>query len=189
MASEAQPQSISLDEFRKLFEAQPQPQPTMRQVARGFGNLLQRLRAKRGLSLRDLEQLSGVPNPVISAIEHGRRRCGARVAKKLAEALVPGDHVEKVRHEFLYAAAATIKARGAIEDAQLYPPAVLDLVASKLRGMGIRDREILGAYGETRGEDGCQRDLLLVLSNGRRLGVRVDIVEEEQAPKFSVAER
>ena len=170
MKSEAR--QIAPDAFRKIFDGLPQPQRTMRDVASGFGDLLKKLRG--GLSLRELEQLSGVPNPIISAIENGRRRCGANVAKKLAEALFGADQEEN-RRDFLYAAAATIKARGVIEDAQLYPPAVLDLVPSLLRAKGIRDRDILGAYRESSDANKGRPDMLLVLHRGRRVQIRVTI--------------
>ena len=170
MKSEAR--QITPEAFRKIFDGLPQPQPTMLDVARGFGDLLKKLRG--GLSLRELEQLSGVPNPIISAIENGRRRCGANVAKKLAEALFGADQEEN-RRDFLYAAAATIKARGVLEDAQLYPPAVLDLVPSLLRAKGIRDRDILGAHRDPPSANGDRPDMLLVLHRGRCVQIRVVI--------------
>lgn len=176
MDAKKEARQVTPAEFRKLFEGLPQPQPTMRDVASGFGTLLQKLRVRSGLSLRDLEQLSGVPNPVISAIEHGRRKCGARVAKQLAEALFDVGQQENQR-EFLYAAAATIKARGVIEDAQLYPPAVLDLVPSLLRAKGIRDRDILAAHREPRNENENNPDMLIVLHRGRRVQIRVTFKE------------
>jgi transcriptional regulator with XRE-family HTH domain len=134
--------------------------------------MLQKLRNKSGLTLRALQELSGVPNPVISAIENGKRRCGAVVAKKLAS-IIFGSLECPERSEFLYAAAATIKARGAIEDSQLYPPAVLDVVASKLKRMRIKDRDILAAHVHDAEKD--KYDLLIVLKGGRRLAVAVTI--------------
>jgi transcriptional regulator with XRE-family HTH domain len=165
---------ITAEDFRGLFDGLPQPKPTMQHVALSFGAMLQKLRNQAGLTLRGLQELSGVPNPVISAIETGNRRCGAAAAKKLASALFGSTDCPE-RSEFLYAAAATIKARGAIEDSQLYPPAVLDVVASKLKRMGIQDRDILAAHVHDSDKDQC--DLLIVLQKGRRLTVTVIIKE------------
>ncbi len=165
---------ISAEDFRGLFDGLPQPKPTMQHVALSFGAMLQKLRNQAGLTLRALQELSGVPNPVISAIETGNRRCGAAAAKKLASALF-GNRDCPERSEFLYAAASTIKARGAIEDSQLYPPAVLDVVASKLKRMRIKDRDIVSAHVQDADKDLC--DLLIVLQGGRRLTVAVTIKE------------
>ena len=167
---------ISPDEFRSMFAGLPQPKPTMRDVALSLGSMLQKLRVGSVRTLRQLELESGVPNSVISAIETGKRRCGAAAAKKLANAFF-GIYECPERSEFLYAAAATIKARGAVEDSQLYPPAVLDAVAAKLRRMGVRDRDILGAYVEDPSKNRDSRDLLIVLHGGRRLSVAVTITD------------
>lgn len=175
MTFTSEPRRISPADFKKMFEGVPQPQPTLRNAAQSFGTVLQRLRTRSGMTLRQLEQMSGVPNPVISAIENGRRRCGASVAKRLADALFAVNS-DSARSEFLYAAAATIKARGVIEDAQLYPPAILDAVASRLRAMKIRDRDIFTVHVEP----GAEGDLLVVLHGGRRLKVRIKITEEKK---------
>ncbi len=175
MTSTPTPNRISPEDFRELFKNLKQPRPAMRNVAHGFGDMLQKLRVKAGFTLRDLESMSGVPNPVISMIESGKRRCGARAAAKLADALFLGESPEK--REFLYAAAATVKARGVIEDAQLYPPAILDVLANKLRLMGIRDRDILGVYVESPPETGSCPDLLIILQGGRRLAASVTVKE------------
>lgn len=167
---------ITPEEFRSLFSCTPQPKPTMKNVANSFGEMLQKLRNKSGFTLRALQELTGVPNPVISAIENGKRRCGAIVARKLASALF-GSLDSPERSEFLYAAAATIKARGAIADSQLYPPAVLDVVASKLKRMRIKDRDILAVHVESPDKNEDKRDLLIVLHGGKRLTVTVTIKE------------
>jgi transcriptional regulator with XRE-family HTH domain len=166
---------ISPEDFRTMFADIRQPKPTMSNVAHTFGDMLQRLRVKAGLTLRELEDLSGVQNPIISMIERGKRRCGANVAAKFADALFVQECGAK--REFLYAAAATIKARGAIEDSQLYPPAVLDVVASKLKKMGVRDRDILAVHVESPDKNEDKRDLLIVLHGGKRLTVTVTIKE------------
>ena len=102
----------------------------------------------------------------------------ARAAKKLANALF-GETDRPERDEFLYGAAATIKARGVIEDADLYPPAILDAVASRLRGMGIRDRDIFGVKPGPDAEDPDQAGMLLILHGNRRLRVTISIEQLE----------
>lgn len=53
-----------------------------------LGQMIFDARLKRGLSLRGLEALSGISNPLIHQIEHGRvRDPGFRTVTRLAKAL------------------------------------------------------------------------------------------------------
>jgi transcriptional regulator with XRE-family HTH domain len=57
---------------------------------RGKGIMLPNLKRERhraGLTLRELEKVSGVKNTTISELENGRRGAQGRTVRKLAEAL------------------------------------------------------------------------------------------------------
>jgi transcriptional regulator with XRE-family HTH domain len=59
-------------------------------TTRGKGIMLPNLKRERhraGLTLRELEDLSGVPNSRISLLENGRSGAQGRTVRRLAEAL------------------------------------------------------------------------------------------------------
>jgi transcriptional regulator with XRE-family HTH domain len=61
-----------------------------KKATRGRGIMLPNLKRERhraGLTLRELEGLSGVPNARISLLENGRSGAQGRTVRKLAEAL------------------------------------------------------------------------------------------------------
>jgi transcriptional regulator with XRE-family HTH domain len=147
-------------------------------TATKFGFTLRALREKRPWTLRELESASGVPNSHISAMESGKRRCGAVAARKLADALF-GWQDSKEKNEFMYAAAATIKARGAIKDAELYHPAILDAVCYKLRQMGICDKDIQHASLGVERVDGVRADLFIMTKTNDMFDVNISIVKRE----------
>jgi transcriptional regulator with XRE-family HTH domain len=51
------------------------------------GKIVKMLRELHDMSQAQLSKLSGVPQPVISAIEHGTASCGVERSKRLAKAL------------------------------------------------------------------------------------------------------
>jgi len=163
-------------QFREKFKNTPQPKPTMRNVAQSFGMMLQSSRINAGLKLRELEEAARVPNSLISAIEHDRRRCNANTAKKLANALF-GATESQSRSEFLYAAAATMKAKGVIKDSELYPPEILDAVAEQLRRRNIKAKQILSVSLEPKTDDKSKPNLFILLHDKRRLLVTITIDE------------
>ena len=69
-----------------------------KKATRGKGIMLPNLKRERhraGLTLRELEDLSGVPNSRISLLENGRSGAQGRTVRRLAEALgvTPADLV------------------------------------------------------------------------------------------------
>ncbi len=59
----------------------------MSSLSKNFARNLRDLRAKRGLSLRDLAPLAGITHAHIGLIEHGRRTPSLEVVEKIAKAL------------------------------------------------------------------------------------------------------
>jgi len=165
----------------------PRPMPTLPDLAKSFGHRLFLERSKMRLSLRALQELSDVPNSHISAMEQGKRRCGARAAQKLAEVFWPTSdkewpgqqHALQEKQEFLYAAAATIRARGVVEDAALYPPEILDGVGFKLRQAGIRDKDIESAGFDVTKRDGQHVDLVVQLRDRRIFDITIMLNERK----------
>jgi transcriptional regulator with XRE-family HTH domain len=151
--------------------------PVTNNVNELFGEILQQLRRDRNLPLRKLQEMSGVPNPVISSIEKGKRCCGTSAANKLADALY-GLNESPSKLIFLYAAASTLKSGGIIDSDNPYPPAVFDMVSAKLRSMKIRARDISLA-NITPGDKGKPgNDISIELHDGRQYHISVNIEQQ-----------
>jgi transcriptional regulator with XRE-family HTH domain len=149
-------------------------------ACKAFGLTLRDLRARDGLSLRDLEDKSGVPNPIVSAMEHGRRHCAPQVAKKLADVFFTRPVDENERREFLYAAARTAPSPGVIEESRGFPPIVLDSVAHALRQQGISAQDIIEALqGEGSQKGDRKPDLVIRLRDGRTMVFEMKLSERK----------
>lgn len=150
-----------------------------------FGERLREERNARKLSLRDLKKLSSVPDSLISAIEQGRRKCGAKVANQLADAFWPkpsGGWDEwpdglSVRKAFLHHASATLETRGVIDEAASYPSEVLAAVSESLRARGIGDADIATVATNVGHPSSPEPDLLVCLHDGRKYAVEIKIVQ------------
>jgi len=160
--------------FRHRFQEDALPISSDPDPLRAFGALLKAMREEASLTLRQLSGMSGVKHPIISAMEHGRRRCGPRAAEQLADSFF-GPVQCANRKKFLYSAVSTLKPRGVTEDAQQFPPAILDCVAAELRGAGIRGDDIRDIYRPHETIDGHNHDLILLLKNGQKLAVNIKL--------------
>ena len=99
-----------------------------------FGCALKTYRTDRNLTLRGLQELSGVVYTLISAYEHGERAVGADVAARLADGLdLEGDE----RESFLFAAAATRRRDKLVGYARSLAPELINFVPRVLAGAGM----------------------------------------------------
>lgn len=160
--------------FRKRYQEGKLPISSEPDPLNAFGALLKAMREDASLTLRQLSDMSGVKHPIISAMEHGRRRCGPRAAEQLADSFFGPDQCEN-RKIFLYSAVSTLKPRGVTEDARQFPPAILDCVAAELRGAGIRGNDIRDICRPHETIDGHSHDLVLILKNGQKLAVDITL--------------
>lgn len=170
--------------LQAVTQAQRDKKPSRELLARSFGHRLQGERVKQGFTLRQLAEAIRVPNSHISAMETGHRRCGSKAARKIADAFWPEPYVgrddpesEKARADFLYHAASTIKARGVIQDSELYPPQIFDAVGSLLRRNGIKDRDVLSATLGPVTTDCGHVELRIVLCDERLFEVSISMKE------------
>lgn len=107
-----------------------------------FGLWLRNLRHGAGLTLRDVELLTGITYSMISAIERGEKAVGSEVAVKLAEALqVP----EAQRNKFLLAAAGTRRRDKLTAYSRNLAPEIVNYVAQSLQCMGVELDQITTA--------------------------------------------
>ena len=137
-----------------------------------FGRTLKQARDHVGLSLRELEKVSGVPNSHISAMETGHRTCGTRAAGKLASALFPHKDQASESMAFRYAAALTVNIAGVVDADQFAHPAILNAVAAKLRKLKLGDVDRVEV---PRGTETHEPDLRVVLRDGSAVDVNIKI--------------
>lgn len=99
-----------------------------------FGLSLRTLRKQRGLSLRGLQELSGVNYTVISSFERGERAVGAESAGRLADGLglAAGE-----RDPFLFQAAGTRRKDRLVGYARSLEPEILNFLPMMLAAAGI----------------------------------------------------
>lgn len=95
---------------------------------------LRALRKRRGLSLRQLQELSGVTYSTISGMERGERAVGAESAEHLANGLqlALGE-----RDQFLFAAAATRRKDRLVGYARSLEPELLNFLPKALADHGV----------------------------------------------------
>ena len=99
-----------------------------------FGHRLRVLRKERGLSLRRLQEASGVTYSVVSSIERGDRAVGAETAERLADALgVCGED----RDQFLIQAAGTRRKDRLVGYARTLESEVLNFIPKVLSNRGM----------------------------------------------------
>ena len=125
-----------------------------------FGTaFLKPMREERGLTLRELEKLSGVHNANIAAIETGNKTVGCVIAQKLASGLkLKGDK----REVFVDAAIRTIQ------------PTIADVVREALGGEKVQERDILRvSRGLPMPGDSNAPDFVVTLRDGRVFGFDV----------------
>jgi transcriptional regulator with XRE-family HTH domain len=107
---------------------------TVTESRTNFGRILKTYRSRRNLTLRQLQELSGVNYTLVSAFEHGERAVGADTAARLAGGLgLAGDE----RQRFLFAAAATRRKDRLVGYARLLAPELLNFVPKVLAGSGL----------------------------------------------------
>lgn len=94
-----------------------------------FGCYLKNIRQQRGISLRKLEEATGIAFPYISLIESGGNGVGPAKAARLADGLkLEGEE----RHEFLLSADKTCTALGKRRTMTGCPPFLAELFAQRL---------------------------------------------------------
>jgi transcriptional regulator with XRE-family HTH domain len=105
-----------------------------------FGQMLNRFRADRELTLRDLGSAADIPFAYVSLIESGQRGVGPAVAAKLADGLkLAGEQ----RLRFLLSAERTSNALGRKRATSGCPPFLAGLFAKRLQQLlGVDPSEI-----------------------------------------------
>lgn len=159
---------------------------TVAQSRTNFGQILKTYRTRRNLTLRAVQELSGVNYTLVSAFEHGERAVGADVAIRLVDGLgLTGDE----RQRFLFAAAATRRKDRLVGYARMLAPELVNFVPKVLSESGLNleaiercevrqtlDRErpelltkMRTAFGEVaKAAAGEQRGDFLVVNTGDR---------------------
>jgi transcriptional regulator with XRE-family HTH domain len=134
-----------------------------------FGALARKLRNDLGLSLRELQALTGVTYTMFSAIECGEKAVGSDVATKLADALnLTGDE----RDRFLMKAAGTRKKDRLLGISRTLAPELVNYVAKSLVGSGVVLDEIDSCQLRKNPKSKAtrsQEDLVLGFKDGRSL--------------------
>ena len=110
---------------------------------------------------------AGVPPSLISGLRQGKRRVGEANARQIGAALeLQGDELE----EFVLMAIDT-STRKVMKQAQGYPSALLNLVASQLRRAGVLP-DLVMDYSIT----GEQNDrVILLLNDGRKAKIEATL--------------
>jgi transcriptional regulator with XRE-family HTH domain len=125
-----------------------------------FGRTLKTCRTQRNLTLRALQELSGVNYTLVSAFEHGERAVGSDVAVRLADGLnLAGDE----RQRFLFAAASTRRKDRLVGYARTLAPELVNFVPKVLAGSGLD----LAAIGACEVRQNLDRERPELLSNMR----------------------
>jgi transcriptional regulator with XRE-family HTH domain len=103
-----------------------------------FGNTLNKLKADRGLTSRELAYNAGIGEGLISGLIHDQRVIGESTARKLGNAL----HLTGAEFEdFVYAAINNCSEK-TLEYSKQYPAELINLVVGKLKSVGILPSEI-----------------------------------------------
>jgi transcriptional regulator with XRE-family HTH domain len=133
-----------------------------------FPESLNTLRRRAQLTNRELARKARVPESLISGLQNGNRRVGETNARQIAEALeLSGEQME----EFVLQAIDT-STRKLLKDAQGYPSALLNLVASQLRRAGVMP-DLVTNYAVA----GADQDrVTLLLADGRKALIAMSLI-------------
>jgi transcriptional regulator with XRE-family HTH domain len=117
-------------------------------MGNSFGHTLKKLRLKRGLTLRKLEQISGIANSNLALLESGRKPCGPVTAERLAQALkLAGEEYV----EFCLRAITTTKSRKRMRHAEHFDPKLWAWLVGELRAQGIKPSAIANVIWKSSG--------------------------------------
>ena len=139
-------------------------------------------RNKAGLTLQELEEVTGVGYSLISAIEHGNRAVTADVATRLANAFkLQG----KKRDQLLFLAAGTGKKDKLVGYARRLDPEIVNFLPKVLQEQGVDLEDIRHCQFRPTALDPLRGgapeepvELLVVqLTDGRKIGCSVVMVE------------
>ena len=146
------------------------------------GAEVQHRRIKAQLTLRELEELTGVGYSVLSLIEHGDRAVAADVATRLADVFkLQG----KARDQFLFLAAGTGKRDKLVGYARRLDPELVNILPKVLQEKGIDLEEVKHCQFQPIVFDPLlggkleepEEWLTVKLNDGRRIGCGVVMVE------------
>ena len=125
---------------------------------RTLGQTIQALRARLDISVKDLAKRACVPDTLISGLQSNTRVIGENNARKIGLALnLKGEVLE----DFVFQALNSGATHKILKASQDYPAEIHNLIAAKLRAMGITPDIIANC---TRGS---AADASLVLKDGR----------------------
>ncbi len=105
-----------------------------------FGQTIRQLRLSQSLTLRALQERSGVSYTLISAYEHAERAVGPEVATRLADGL---GLLGEERQRFLFAAAATRRKDRLVDYSRKLAPELVNFIPAVLvrEGVELADTE------------------------------------------------
>lgn len=133
------------------------------------GTKINDLRIKRTLTVNQLAQQAQVPASLISGLQTNHRVIGENNARKIGTALkLDGEELK----DFIYLAINQCSEK-VLEEAKSYPAEVLNLIAVRLRAMGILPDQILHCDHNPMLND---TDAALILSDGTTalINLRID---------------
>jgi len=126
-----------------------------------FGNKLNDIRHKRSLTVKQLSERARVPASLISGLQTNNRSVGENNARKIGKAL---ELTDDALQDFVYLAINHASDK-VLHQHSSYPAEVLNLVAVRLRGLGISPDQIAHCIRDPRYAD-TTADAALVLTDG-----------------------
>ena len=136
--------------------------------SRDFRQYLTHLRTSQGLSNRSLAARAGVPQSFVAGLQSGSRRVGEVQARKIGIALgLNSDALEN----FVLLGVDTCTEK-VLKQTSGYPAALINLIASQLRGAGIFPELLSGCM--IKDADNGQ-SIILSLSNGKTAHLNTEL--------------
>jgi transcriptional regulator with XRE-family HTH domain len=133
-----------------------------------FPTKLNTLRKARNLTVHELAKRAGVGQSLISGLQTGNRVIGEHAARKIARALqLQGEE----RENFVYLAINDCSEK-VLQSSRAYPAEVLNLLACKLRELGILSDKITRCVRKKQADDA---DAAIYLNDGKAALINVEV--------------